>query len=146
MHIARVWSCESHHKAKVSACTRYPILMPSMISGWLFLVVSSFWPSLCVSPSPCSSLPTSTCTLAWTPSMWTTPRQSYPAPPPTEESCHLAEFTPPTHHDDVFPCDTTDEHVTMNSWYPFRNAQWTANAGQTYICGSISSHVRARGV
>ena len=28
--------------------------------------------------------------------MWTTPRQTLPASPPIEESCSLAEFTPPT--------------------------------------------------
>ena len=28
--------------------------------------------------------------------MWTTPRQTLPAPPPTEKSCPLAQFTPPT--------------------------------------------------
>ena len=28
--------------------------------------------------------------------MWTTPRQTSPAPPPIEECCSLAEFTPPT--------------------------------------------------
>ena len=61
------------------------------------LSVFSFCPSPCVSPSPCSSLSTSTCTLCWTPpSMWTTPRQLIPAPPPTEESCHLAGYIPPT--------------------------------------------------
>ena len=40
------------------------------------LIVSSLCPFPCVSPSPCSSLPTSTCTLSWTPSsMWTTSTQ-----------------------------------------------------------------------
>ena len=54
----------------------------------------------CVSPSPCSSLQTSTCTLSWTSSsMWTTPRQTYLASPPIEESCFLAEITPPTVED-----------------------------------------------
>ena len=28
--------------------------------------------------------------------MWTTPRQPFPVPPPTEESCSRAEYTPPT--------------------------------------------------
>ena len=28
--------------------------------------------------------------------MWTTPREITTAPPPTEESCPLAEYTPPT--------------------------------------------------
>ena len=76
-------------------------------------VCSSFWLSLCVSPSPCSSLPTSTCTLTWTPSMWTTPRQLFPVPPATEESCPLAEFTPHTGYeskllDDFHFSETTE--------------------------------------
>ena len=63
----------------------------------LFLVVSSLWLFPRVFPSPCSSLSTSTCTLTWIPSsMWTTPRQFFLVLPPTEESCTLAEFTPPT--------------------------------------------------
>ena len=57
------------------------------------------WPCSfpCVSPIPCSSLSTSTCALSWTSSsMWTTPRQLTTGPPPPEESCLLAEFTPLT--------------------------------------------------
>ena len=38
MHIVRVWWCESHHMAQVSACTRHAILMPSMLSGWAFVL------------------------------------------------------------------------------------------------------------
>ena len=63
----------------------------------LFSLCSSPCSFPCVSPIPGSSLPTSTCTLSWTSSsMWTTPRQTLPAPPPIEESCSLAEFTPHT--------------------------------------------------
>ena len=61
------------------------------------LLCSPLCSFLCVYPSPCSSLSTSTCALSWTSSsMWTAPRQIYPASPPIEESCSLAEFTPPT--------------------------------------------------
>ena len=116
MHIARVWLCESHHMAQVSAFAHHPIFMPSIVSGWAFVPRCFFVLTLspCVSPSPCSSLPTSTCTLSWTPSsMWTTPRQSYPASPPTEETCSLAEFSPPTSYepkllDDFHNSETTE--------------------------------------
>ena len=37
--------------------------------------------------------------------MWTTPRQLYPVPPPTEESYSLAEFTPPTGYEPMLPDD-----------------------------------------
>ena len=46
--------------------------------------------------------------------MWTTPRQTYPASPPTEESCSLAEYHPPTRYepkllDDFHYSETTDK-------------------------------------
>ena len=45
--------------------------------------------------------------------MWAISRQSFPAPPPTEESCSLAEFTPPTGYepklfDDFHYSETTE--------------------------------------
>ena len=69
-----------------------------------------------VSPTPCSSLPTSTCTLSWTSSsMWTTPRQLTIGTPPTEESGPLAEFTPLTGYEpkllDDFHCSETTEII-----------------------------------
>ena len=72
-------SFDAHHTAlaQVSASARHPIFMPTMVSGWLlrlFFVSDSLRVSL---PSPCSSLPTSTCTLTWTPPS-TTPRQFFP--------------------------------------------------------------------
>ena len=82
------WDTSDWSMAQVSACARHPIFMPSMMSGWAFVccVCSSLCLFPCVSPSPCSSLPSSTCTLTWTPSsMLTTPRQSFPVSPPTEE-------------------------------------------------------------
>ena len=101
IHLTRMLNDVYHTTlAQVSARARHSILIPSMISGWLIrlfcrLFLASFLSS--VSPSPCSSPPTSTCTLSWTSSsMWTTPRQTLPAPPPTEESCSLAKYTPPT--------------------------------------------------
>ena len=51
----------------------------------------------CVSPIPCSSLSTSTWTLTWTSSsMWSSPRQSYPAPPPNWGVCPLGRKHPLT--------------------------------------------------
>ena len=114
MRIARVWLCESHHLAQVSVRARHPISMPSMVSGWLFLVVFSFWLSPCISPSPCSSLSISTCTLSWTSSsLWTTPRQTLFVPPPTEESyfwqnTHLRQVHEPKLLDDFNHPETTE--------------------------------------
>ena len=94
-----------------------------MVSGWLFLVVSSLCSFPCVSPSPCSSLPTSTCTLTRTPSsMWTTSRQTTPAPPPTEESCPLAGYTPPAKRIGFFEEDRSPSYLrrfssNWRSWY-----------------------------
>ena len=92
--------CITPHWLKCLHAPVTPILIPSMVSGLVVfssLLCSSLCSFPCVSPSPCSSLPTSTCALSWTSSsMWTTPRKTLLAPPPIEESCSLAEFTPPT--------------------------------------------------
>ena len=83
--------------AQVSACARHSILMPSMVSGRLFLVASSFCLSPCVSLSSTSSLPTSTCTLTCTlSSMWTAPGWITAATSPNEDCRSLAIYTPPT--------------------------------------------------
>ena len=62
-----------HGSRRATECVRAARITPYSCHPWwaverLFLVVSSFWLSPCVSPAPCSSLPTSTCTLTWTPS------------------------------------------------------------------------------
>ena len=78
------------------------------------LLCSSLCSFPCVSPTPCSFLPTSTCTLSGTSSsMRTTPRQTYPASPPIEESCSLEEFTPLIGHE---PKLLDDSHY----WLLFR--------------------------
>ena len=86
--------------AQVSARTRHSILVPSMVSGWLFsrpfsvprfvpfrvsllhlALLFPLLPVLCPEPLlPCGRRQL----------------QTLPAPPPIEESCSLAEFTPPT--------------------------------------------------
>ena len=114
-------SVHTHHLAQDEPRLKclHARVSPSSYHPWwavehLFLVVSSFWLSPCISPSPCFSLSTSTCALSWTSSsMWTTPRQTLLAPPPIEESCSLAEFTPPTGHepkllDDVHNSESTE--------------------------------------
>ena len=96
------------------------------------LLCSSLCPFLCVSPSPCSSLPTSTCTLSWTSSsMWTTPRQTYPASPPTEESCSLAEFTPHTGYE---PKLLDDFHYTETSAMIFHDESGDIDTEPSYSC------------
>ena len=92
------------------------VIHDERLSVCLFFVVSSFWLSPCVSPSPCSSLPTSTCTLTWTrSSMWTTPRQLFPVPPSTEESCPLAGYTPPTELETMRTSRSPTTVMTANS-------------------------------
>ena len=98
-----------------------PYSWSSMLCGWLIdcSLCSSPCSFPCVSPTPCSSLPTSTCSLSWTSSsMWTTPRQLTTAPPPIEESCPLAEFTPHTGYEpkllDVFHYSETTNIIFQN--------------------------------
>ena len=82
---------------RMCPCSAHSCHSHAMVDCFSLLTCSSLCSFPCVSPSPCSSLPTSTCTLSWTSSsMWTTPRQTYLASPPIEESCSLAEYTPPT--------------------------------------------------
>ena len=84
--------------AQERVCAHHPIPMvihDARLIERLFSLCSSLCSFPCVSPILCSALPTSTCSQTWTPpSTWTTPRQSFPAPPPTEEFCSLAVYTP----------------------------------------------------
>ena len=87
---------------------------------------------LCVSPSPCSSLPTSTCTLTWNPSsMWTTPRQLFPVSPPIEESCSLAGYTPPTGYE---PNVLDDFHFSETTEMIFQEESGDKDTEPSYLC------------
>ena len=83
--------CVSHHMAQDRVCAHHPMSMvihDERLSVCSLLLCSSLCSFPCVSPSPCSSLPTSTCTLTSTSSsMWTTPRQLTTGTPPNEEFC-----------------------------------------------------------
>ena len=73
------WLCEPHHMAQERVCAHHTIFIvihDERLIDRLSSLFSSLRSFPCVSPTPCSSLPTSTCTLSWTSSsMWTTPRQ-----------------------------------------------------------------------
>ena len=125
MHFTRVWWCESHHMAqdeplnvsvqrasprilaihdeRLSVCSslslRSDSLRVSLLHlALLFPLLPVLWPELL---------------LVW----WITPRQSYPAPPPTEESCSLAEYTPPTPPHSLFllPLPKNTQHNRDNT-------------------------------
>ena len=63
--------------------------------------------------------------------MWTTPRQTLPAPPPIEESCPLAEFTPHTGYEpkllDDFDYSETTEMI-------FQEQSGDKDAVPSYLC------------
>ena len=75
--------------------------------GRLFSLCSSPCSFPCVSPTPCSSLPTSTGTLSVLNLFfhWDNAKAINTAPPTTEESCPLAEFTPLTGYEPKIPDD-----------------------------------------
>ena len=98
----------------------------------LSLSVSSCLSFSCFSPSFTSSLPCPTCTLTCTPpSMWTTPRQIHPALPPTEESCHLAEYTPPTGCE---PKLLDDFHYSETTEMIFQEESGDQDTEPSYLC------------
>ena len=64
--------------------------------------------------------------------MWTTPRQTLTrAPPPTEESCPLAEFTPHTGHE---PKLLDDFHYSETNEIIFRDESGDKDAVPSYLC------------
>ena len=69
----------THIMAQECVCAHHTILMVIHVvrlSVCYLTLCSSPCSFPCVSPTPCSSLPNSSCTLYWTSSsMWTTPRQ-----------------------------------------------------------------------
>ena len=134
IHITRVFKMYNHTSWLKCLHAR---VTPSSCHPWwaverLFLVVSSFWQSPCVSPLPCSSLPTSTSTLSWTSSsMRTTPRQTYPASPPTEGSCSLPIYHPPTTYE---PNVLDDIDYSETSAMFFQDESGDIDTEPSYLC------------
>ena len=121
--------------AQDCVCAHHPILMVihgERLIDRLYSLCSSPCSFPCVSPTPCSPLPTSTCTLSCTSSsMWTTPRQTYPASPPTEESCLLAEFTPHTGYE---PKLLDDFHYSETTEIIFQEESGDKRTEPSYLC------------
>ena len=121
--------------AQECVCARHVILMVIHVvrlSVRSLTLCSSPCSFPCVSPIPCSSPSTSTCTLSWTSSsMWTTPRQTYAASPPTEESCPLAEFTPPTGYE---PKLLDDFHYSETTEMIFQEESGDKETEPSYLC------------
>ena len=63
--------------------------------------------------------------------MWTRPRQSFPVPPPTEESCPLAEFTPPTGHE---PKLLDNFHNSQTTEMIFQEESGDIDTEPSYLC------------
>ena len=63
--------------------------------------------------------------------MWTTPRQTLLAPPPIEESCSLAEFTPPTGYE---PKLLDDFHFSETTEIIFQEESGDKDAVPSYLC------------
>ena len=63
--------------------------------------------------------------------MWITPRQLTTAPPPTEESCPLAEFTPHTGYE---PKVLHDFHYSKTTEIIFRDESSDKDAVPSYLC------------
>ena len=63
--------------------------------------------------------------------MWTTPRQLFPVPPPTEESCSLAEYTPPTGYE---PKLLDDFHYSQTTEMIFQEGIRRQGYGASYLC------------
>ena len=62
--------------------------------------------------------------------MWKAPRQTHPASPPTEESCSLAEFTPPTGYE---PKLLDDFHYSETGEIFFRDESSDRDAVPSYL-------------
>ena len=63
--------------------------------------------------------------------MWTTPSQTYPASPPIEESCSLAEFTPHTGYE---PNGLDDLHWSETFAAIFQNESVEIDTEPSYLC------------
>ena len=63
--------------------------------------------------------------------MWTTPRQTYPASPPIEESCSLAESTPPTGYE---PKLLDDFHYSETTEIVFQQESGDKDTVPSYLC------------
>ena len=63
--------------------------------------------------------------------MWTTPRQTLPAPPPIEESRSLAEFTPPTGYE---PKLLDDFHNSETTEMIFQEESGDKETVPSYLC------------
>ena len=117
-----------------SVCMR---VIPSSCHPWWafdrpFLVASSICLSPCFYPSFTSSLSHSTCTLTCTPSsMWRATRETPAAPPPTEESCPLAGYTPHTCYE---PQLLDDFHYSKTSAMIFQDESGDIDTEPSYSC------------
>ena len=69
--------------------------------------------------------------------MWTTARQSFPALPPTEESCPLAEFTLPTGYE---PKLLDDFHYSETSEMNFQEESSDKDKEPSYLCDAELDH------
>ena len=63
--------------------------------------------------------------------MWTTPRQFFPLPPPTEECFSLAEFTPPTGYE---PNVLDDFHYSETTEMNFLEESGDKDTEPSYLC------------
>ena len=63
--------------------------------------------------------------------MWATPRQITPAPPPTEESWPLAEYTPPTGYE---PKLLDDFHYSETADMIFQEESGDYDTEPSYLC------------
>ena len=99
-----------------------------LLAGTFFgaFLFASFFP--CVLSTSLTHLPSADVSVPW--STWTTPRQVTTVPPPTEESCPLAEFTPHTGYE---PKLLDDFHYSETTELIFRDESSDKDVVPSYL-------------